>query len=42
MGCTTRRYYILRWLLTEEALASALEWQEDEEALYKTCSLDTS
>jgi len=30
-------YYILRWLLTQEALASALEWGEDEEALYSNC-----
>ena len=30
-------YYILRWLLTQEALASALVWEENEEALYKNC-----
>uniref|UniRef100_A0A7S2FQG0 Cyclic nucleotide-binding domain-containing protein n=1 Tax=Haptolina brevifila TaxID=156173 RepID=A0A7S2FQG0_9EUKA len=30
-------YYILRWLLTQEALIGALEWNEDEEALYTNC-----
>ena len=30
-------YYILRWLLTQEALVSALEWSADEEALYTNC-----
>ena len=30
-------YYILRWLLSRESLVSALEWSEDEEALYTNC-----
>jgi len=30
-------YYILRWLLTQETLASAYDWQVDEEALYTNC-----
>jgi len=30
-------YYILRWLLTQEAIASALEWSDDAEALYGKC-----
>jgi len=30
-------YYILRWLLTQEVLASALEWSEGEEGLYTIC-----
>jgi hypothetical protein len=30
-------YYILRWFLGQESLVSALEWTEDQEALYKNC-----
>jgi len=30
-------YYILRWLLSQEELARALEWNTDAEALYTQC-----
>ena len=30
-------YYILRWLLTQETLASAFEWRGEEESLYTEC-----
>lgn len=30
-------YYIIRWLLGQEVLASALEWEEEEEELYINC-----
>lgn len=30
-------YYILRWLLGQEALAGTLEWEAEEEALYTNC-----
>ena len=30
-------YYILRWLLSQEELARALEWDTDAEALYTQC-----
>ena len=30
-------YYILRWLLAQEALVSALEWSEEGEALFTNC-----
>ena len=30
-------YYILRWLVTREALLNALEWSEDSENVYRGC-----
>lgn len=30
-------YYILRWLLTREALLNALEWSEESERVYRGC-----
>jgi len=30
-------YYVFRWVLSREALVGALEWNEDEESLYKNC-----
>jgi len=30
-------YYILRWLISQEALVSAFEWKQEEEELYTNC-----